>query len=780
MSLRKNESIYSSDSEDINDKNLDKDDEDIEFHEEKEIEDDEDSDDKKSKDTNKSKQKNYTNSLFPYYFNQSKNNFPIIRKHARNISFQSSSSSSSDELNQKIKKDLAENLNKKLTDFQKSQSKSQKEIFENNFNILKNDFKIIEQYEQILLKDTSIDIMFIMDLTGSMGAFLSEAKHNIKKVTEEIIDINPGAKIRLSFIGYRDFDNKEDKREYEIINFTENIDYFILKMKKFECFGGGDQPEDIAGALNEALKLEWKSNAKYVVLVCDAPCHGKKYHDIYFDNFSDGDPDGLIMEDLMLKFKKMNITFYCIEINDTTKKMFDIMKKIYDDENKFSVELVGSASEKLTLFVAFSASELLGNSKYDKCSFSDVLNKFRKESIDKIMKKYNQKNNNINNIKNDDDDFIAQSLINQLDNINLEDEDKKLVEFINRMNNLELNNKNIQNEEKQNKDNNYIFLEFSQDFFFLNQGYDINYKINGITYNKNNIKNMNFVDPEIIEQSFNTNIKINFGYPNNKKDSQYNYIQFYDNKLFKEKEGMLPKKIKKEYFNNIKLLTKKYCLNDLICEQIADYFNIEIKPESNHFIKFKKYVIYEKEEQNNNNKIIISNLALSFPQSISEIPNKKILQAFIHFSYQITYGELIIMDLNLDKINRIINNYNIYYLKENGYKKILEFFSMHVCNDICKYLGLVHPRKKKNQIEINEQFYSHKYLINYKLCKCCSIPIRKINNENYCCKCTCEKIKTFRKQLCQDCHDLFDYSIYEYNSELINYPTRCKKCIKIF
>ena len=774
MSHRYNNSSISSDSEDINDNNLDKDDEDMEFPEEKEIEDDEDYNEEENIDKNKSKNNNFS------YSNQSynKNVFPLIRKHARTISFQSSSSSSSDELNQKIKKDLAENLNNKLSDFQKSQSKSQKEIFEKNFNILKNDFKIIEQYEQIILKDTSIDIMFIMDLTGSMREFLSEAKHNIKKITEEIIDINPGAKIRVSFIGYRDFDNKEDKREYEIINFTENIDNFILQMKKLECFGGGDQPEDIAGALNEALKLEWKSNAKYVVLVCDAPCHGKKYHDIYFDNFSEGDPDGLAIEDLMLKFKKMNITFYCIEINDTTKKMFDIMKNIYDDDNKFSVELVGSATEKLILFVAFSASELLGNSKYDQCSFSDVLNKFRKESIDKIMKKYNK--NNLKKI-NDDDDFITQSLINQLDNINLEGEDKKLVEFINRMNNLELNNKNKENEEKQNEDNDYIYLEFSQDFFFLNQGNDINYKINGITYNKNNIKGINsFMDPEIIDQSFNTNITINFGYPNNKNDSEYNYIQFYDNKLFKDKEGMIPKKIKKEYFNNIKLLTKKYCLNDLICEQIADYFNIEIKPESNHFIKFKKYVIYEKEEENNTNKIIISNLALSFPQSISEIPNKRILQAFIHFSYQITYGELIIMDLNLDKNKRIITNYNIYYLKENGYKKILEFFSMHVCNDICKYLDLVHPRKKKNQIEINEQFYSRKYLINYKLCKCCSIPIRKMNNENYCCKCICEKIKSIRKKVCEDCHALFDYSIYEYNSELINYPNRCKKCVKLF
>ena len=431
--------------------------------------------------------------------------------------------------------------------------------------------------------------------------------------------------------------------------------------------------------------------------------------------------------------------------------------------------------------VAFSASELLGNSKYSQCSFWDVLNKFTKESIVKIMKKYNKKNNNINITNNVD--YITQCLINQLDNINLEGEDKKLVEFINRMSNLELNKKdNIKEEEKQNEDNNYINLEFNQEYFFLNQGNDINYKINGITYDKNNIKGINnFMDPEIILQSFNTNIKINYGYQNYKNDIGYNYIIFYDNKLFKEGRGMIPKKIKKEFINNIIFLTKKYCLNDLICEQIADYFNIEIKPKSNNFIKFKKYVIYEKEEKDtDNNKIIINDIAPSFSPLISAIPNKRILQAFTHFSYQVTYGELIITDLNLDKNNGKINDYNIYFLKENGYSKILEFFSSHVCDDICKYLGLVHPRKKKNPIEINEQFYNRKYTINYKLCKCCSIPIKISNNENYCCKCIYEKNKTIRKKKCQDCHALFDYSSYEYNSELINYPIRCKKCIKIF
>ena len=782
MSYKHKKGNGSSDSDDSDDDmkdiNLDKDDEDIEFSEEKEIDDDDE--DKIGKEPSKKKKKKIDSQTL----------YPGIKR--RKISFYSSSSSSSDELNQKIKKDLLENINDQLTDYQKSQAKSQKELFENNYDILKNDFKIIEEYEQIILKDTSIDIMFIMDLTGSMGAFLSEAKHNIKTITEEISEMNPGAKIRLSFIGYRDFESKEEERIYEKIEFSENLDDFINKIKKFECYGGGDQPEDIAGALNEALKMNWKSNAKYVVLVCDAPCHGIKYHNISYDNFQDGDPSDLVIEDLMKSFKQKEITFYCIKINNSTNKMFDIMKNVYDDDNKFNIEEIGNSAEKLSFFVAFSASELLGNSKYDKCSFVKVLEQFRKDSIDKIMKKYNQKNNNINN-NNIYDDSLTQSLINQIEHINLDGEDKKLVEFINRMSNLDLNNKNINKEEDKkdsnnniddnnNNDNDYINLEFNQDYFLMNIGNNLSYKINGLTYDKYNIKGIDsFLYPQIIEQSFDTNIQITFGYPEFKNEDNYTII-FNDNALDKNIEGKVPKKVKKEFFKDIKLYAKKICYNDLICEEIADYFNIEIKPESSHFIKFKKDVIYEKvdkTESNNINKIIIGDVALSFPDVLSETPGKRILQTFSHFSYQITYGELIIMDLKYDKDKKRINNYNIYYLKDNGYKKILEFFSSHICNDICKYLGLVHPRKKKNNIEINEQFFSKKYLLKYNLCKCCSIPIRKIKNEYLCSKCACEKIKTIRKKVCQGCHSIFDYSIYEYNSRLTNYPEKCKKCNKL-
>jgi hypothetical protein len=62
--------------------------------------------------------------------------------------------------------------------------------------------------------------------------------------------------------------------------------------------GGGDAPEDIAGAFEKALEQEWSSKTRYAVLITDAPCHGNKYHvEKTRDDYPAGDPNGLVMED---------------------------------------------------------------------------------------------------------------------------------------------------------------------------------------------------------------------------------------------------------------------------------------------------------------------------------------------------------------------------------------------------------------------------------------------------------------------------------------------------
>ena len=755
-------------SEEDSKSNLEKDDEDIDF-----VSFNPKSHEKSSEGSKKSRKKSddsfeYQNPIFS-----------LFRKHKRSDS--SDSSNSYEQRNKKTKKEL--------TAFQKSYIQSQKENFEKNYNILKEDFKLLEEYEKTIFKDTNLDLMFIMDLTGSMGVWLEEAQKSIKDIIEEITDNNPGSKIRISFIGYKDFKDENEERVYNSKEFTEDINEINEFISGLDCFGGGDIPEDIVGALKLALNMKWESNAKYAILVCDAPCHGKQYHNISLDKFENGDPSGTTLEEVMKQFYEKGITFYCLEIDSSTEKMFKIMKDVYNDNNKFHIEKLWNAVNQFSFFVSFSASVLLGNSKYSKHKFKDIIANYRKETIKNIVKKYINKNINITN---NDSDSITNDLIGQLENLGLGAEDKKLFDFINRMNDLNIDNENKNIEIKYNND--CININLDEGLLQTLDEKEINYNLRSLFYNKNlNIVN-DWSNPLIEEKELKTQlIIINDELKKDSDNSQYE-LTVYDKILDTQRKCSIPFIIEKDLYNNPKLFLKKISYNELICEQIGDYFNIlllEKLPYVKQFIKFQRHCLYELDMQNKNKqsenlindnfcfntKYIISEQSVPF-QDLSFSMEKRILHAFSHFSYQISGGQLLISNFTYDKQLKKVIKFKIHFLKDNGYKNILEFFASHICDNTCRTLELIHPRKKNNPIAINEQFYSKKYLTNVQLCKCCSFPIYgKYNNKSSVCKlCSSKEIATKFSATCSQCKNQFFYSTFVYKCNLENYPIKCPKC----
>ena len=92
--------------------------------------------------------------------------------------------------------------------------------------------------------------------------------------------------VRVSVVGYRDYD---DKQRFEIMGFGDAVEAkeFLQGLK---ATGGGDEPEDVVGALNVCLQQDWSESAsKKVYFITDAPPHGKDYNDCKFDDYSEGD-----------------------------------------------------------------------------------------------------------------------------------------------------------------------------------------------------------------------------------------------------------------------------------------------------------------------------------------------------------------------------------------------------------------------------------------------------------------------------------------------------------
>ena len=166
----------------------------------------------------------------------------------------------------------------------------------------------IEITISIIEMKTSLDLLFVLDITGSMGPYLSEIKGKLIEIINRIIDQSPGIDINLGFIGYRD-----KGENYTDIDFTKNHDDLKTQIENVNVYGGGDIPEDVLFALQLTLKKSWKSNAKFIVFVADAPGRGEKE-----------------IENSLEKLAINNISMFCLRIHSRTDVMFNTFQNVYN------------------------------------------------------------------------------------------------------------------------------------------------------------------------------------------------------------------------------------------------------------------------------------------------------------------------------------------------------------------------------------------------------------------------------------------------------------------
>ena len=90
--------------------------------------------------------------------------------------------------------------------------------------------------------------------------------------------------MRVAYIGYRDIDDEgSDYQHMDVIDFTTDHEAVSAKIESSKAFGGrGDGPEDLNLALEYAKGLNYNSKKLLIYLICDAPCHGDAYTQIYF------------------------------------------------------------------------------------------------------------------------------------------------------------------------------------------------------------------------------------------------------------------------------------------------------------------------------------------------------------------------------------------------------------------------------------------------------------------------------------------------------------------
>jgi hypothetical protein len=119
-----------------------------------------------------------------------------------------------------------------------------------------------------------IDLVFVIDSTGSMGGVLALAKAEMARILAELRATDPPPDLRLGIVTYRD---KGDTYRVRYVELTRDLDAAYSYLLGIAPGGGADWPEDVNHALMVTVtRLNWdldKNTARVVFLVGDAPPH---------------------------------------------------------------------------------------------------------------------------------------------------------------------------------------------------------------------------------------------------------------------------------------------------------------------------------------------------------------------------------------------------------------------------------------------------------------------------------------------------------------------------
>jgi Mg-chelatase subunit ChlD len=121
----------------------------------------------------------------------------------------------------------------------------------------------------------TLEMVFVLDTTGSMGGLLEGAKQRIWGIVNEVMQSPSHPAVKIGLVAYRD---RGDRYVTQVLPITEDLDKVYTTLMEYEASGGGDAPEDVRRALADGVqKAGWSRStsrlAQVLFLVGDAPPH---------------------------------------------------------------------------------------------------------------------------------------------------------------------------------------------------------------------------------------------------------------------------------------------------------------------------------------------------------------------------------------------------------------------------------------------------------------------------------------------------------------------------
>lgn len=119
-----------------------------------------------------------------------------------------------------------------------------------------------------------LDLLFLIDATGSMADEIDKLKATLRAITAEVANLPTRPDICLGLVAYRDRGDAFLLRSHDFSN--DVGDFLQQALYPLQAAGGGDYPEAMNDALHEAVHgLGWRGSGttRMVILLADAPPH---------------------------------------------------------------------------------------------------------------------------------------------------------------------------------------------------------------------------------------------------------------------------------------------------------------------------------------------------------------------------------------------------------------------------------------------------------------------------------------------------------------------------
>lgn len=167
-----------------------------------------------------------------------------------------------------------------------------------------------------------LDLVFCVDLTGSMGGLITAARGHIGRVLDAL-KTELKDDLRVGLVGYRD--HSDGPKLLQVEPLTTDVEKVRAAINDAKVDGGGDAPEAVFAGLVRCLELPWAEGSyRVVLLIGDAPPHSVGAGGDSYPR----DPTGYSLDDIANRMETEGLFVHALSLSPHDKVMESAFRRL--------------------------------------------------------------------------------------------------------------------------------------------------------------------------------------------------------------------------------------------------------------------------------------------------------------------------------------------------------------------------------------------------------------------------------------------------------------------